>query len=132
MRWRLIDGVLTVSGEGAMADYSLNDLPPWKELSFHTVVIESGVTQIGKYAFYCCTALKDLTIPDSVTSIGNYAFSFCSALTSLHIPASMTSFGTGVFDYCTNLAYLCSSVEDGAAAAYCKARTISPSGSAMP
>ena len=47
-----------------------------------------AVTSIGTYAFYGCTALTSVTIPDAVTSIGNYAFRGCSQLTSLALPVS--------------------------------------------
>ena len=43
------------------------------------------VTNIGTGAFYWCTKLKDIVIPDSVIYIGDYAFSGCSGLTSVHI-----------------------------------------------
>lgn len=36
-----------------------------------------SVTGIGDEAFYNCTGLKSVTIPESVTSIGSFAFSGC-------------------------------------------------------
>ena len=45
-----------------------------------------SVTSIGESAFYCCTGLTSVTIPNSVTSIAsvrNGAFSGCSGLTSV-------------------------------------------------
>jgi hypothetical protein len=38
------------------------------------------VESIGNYAFYCCTGLSYITIPDSVTSISPCAFEHCSSL----------------------------------------------------
>ena len=44
---------------------------------------DGSVTSIGNEAFYGCTGLTSITIPDSVTSIGGWAFYYCSGLTSL-------------------------------------------------
>lgn len=61
------------------------------------------VIAIGKFAFYGCSGLTSLTIPNSVTSIGYYAFSGCSGLTSIEIPNSVTSIGEEVFSGCSGL-----------------------------
>ena len=62
-----------------------------------------SVTSIGDYAFYRCSGLTSVTIPNSVTSIGNNSFSGCSGLTSVTIPNSVTSIGTEAFSYCSGL-----------------------------
>ena len=59
--------------------------------------------EIYRYAFYYCSSLTSVTIPNNVTSIGNYAFSSCSSLTSVTIPNSVTSIGSSVFSKCTSL-----------------------------
>ena len=56
------------------------------------------VTSIDSYAFYKCSGLTSVTIPNSVTSIGNSAFYGCSSLTSITIPNSVTSIGYEAFD----------------------------------
>jgi len=61
------------------------------------------VTAIGSDAFYGCTGLTSITIPNSVTSIGSSAFRECTGLTSITIPNSVTSIGTRAFYGCTNL-----------------------------
>ena len=58
---------------------------------------DGSVTSIGEYAFYKCTGLTSVTIPDSVTSIGRYAFMNCTGLTNITIPDSVTSIGDRAF-----------------------------------
>ena len=94
------DGLLTISGNGAMADYGF--CGPWGD-KIKNVVIESGVTAIGKEAFSGCTSLESVTIGDSVTSIGNFAFRYCTSLVGVTIPDSVTSIGAGAFEVCAGL-----------------------------
>ena len=68
-----------------------------------SVSIPDGVTSIGNGAFYNCSGLTSITIPDSVTSIGNRVFYGCRGLTSVTIPDSVTSIGYYAFDYCSGL-----------------------------
>ena len=62
-----------------------------------------SVTSIGESAFYKCSGLTSVTIPNSVTSIGDNAFDGCSGLTSVTIPNSVTSIGDNAFFNCTNV-----------------------------
>ena len=57
-------------------------------------IIGNGVTSIGQYAFYDCSGLTSVTIPESVTNIGSYAFSGCSGLTSVTINSNEFLSGT--------------------------------------
>ncbi len=106
LTWTLdSDGLLTISGTGAMTNYSSYSSVPWysNRTSVKKIVIENGVTSIGVYAFDSCSSLTSVTIPDSVTSIGDYAFFWCTSLTSVTIPDSVTSIGYKAFSYCTSL-----------------------------
>lgn len=62
-----------------------------------------AVTQIGDSAFYDCTDLESITIPNSVIQIGDSAFFYCSSLESVTIPKNVTQIGLGVFASCSNL-----------------------------
>jgi hypothetical protein len=67
-----------------------------------SVTILRGVTSIGDSAFYDCTSLTNVSIPNSVTNIDLYAFAYCS-LTGIAIPNSVTSIGDAAFEYCFGL-----------------------------
>ena len=64
---------------------------------------DGSVTSIGESAFYGCSGLTSITIPNSVTSIGSYAFEGCNGLTSIIIPNSVTNIGSGSFYGCNGL-----------------------------
>ena len=66
-------------------------------------VIPSGVTSIGKCAFYECENLREITLSPEVTSIGEFAFYECENLQEITIPSSVTSIEDNAFGYCKNL-----------------------------
>ena len=104
--WTLTaDGTLTISGTGAMTDYTYDSRSPWYSCRTYIkrVVMQQGVTSIGDHAFWDCSGLTSVTIPDGVTSIGGDAFSGCAALTSVTIPGSVTNVGQYAFDNCSSL-----------------------------
>ena len=105
LTWTLYeDGMLTISGTGAMKSYRNDDSPAvQKKDNVKKVVIEDGVTSIGSLAFFNCSSLTSITIPDSVTRIGNDTFSYCSNLTSIMIPDRVTSIGSSAFQNCSSL-----------------------------
>ena len=113
------------------ANYVSNE---WDETTGNGVIIFDGeVTQFGDYAFYFCSSLESITIPEGVTSIGKYIFYGCSSLmefngkfasedgkslivdgvlssfargcglTEYTIPEGVTSIGLGVFENCSDL-----------------------------
>ena len=95
-------GVLNISGTGDMR--TSESEVPWETHrdSIKSVVIESGVTSIGDYAFSSCAALADINMPDSVDSIGKYAFAGCESLTGIQLP-EVRSIGAGAFSGCVGL-----------------------------
>lgn len=59
----------------------------WADLT--EVVIEDGVTEIGKDVFQGCVGLTNVTIPGSVKKIGTWSFYMCKGLKNVDIPANM-------------------------------------------
>ena len=68
--------------------------------------LPDGITSIGGGAFDGCSGLTSLNLPDGITSIGNDAFCGCSGLTSLNLPASITEIGNEAFWGCSGLTSL--------------------------
>ncbi|MBE6687003.1 MAG: hypothetical protein E7591_07200 [Ruminococcaceae bacterium] len=111
LTWRFspANGVLTILGEGKMYDFahisSNSSTAPWKNYRFEIkkIILGSGITSIGKFAFAECTALESISFPLSVKSIGVCAFADCQSLKSIIIPDNITSIGSQAFIYCTSL-----------------------------
>ena len=104
--WKLTeDGILTISGTGAMIDYGDDKSyrkTPWRDYFIESVRIDEGVTSIGGWAFKNCV-LTSVMIPDSVTNIACGAFSECRSLASVTIPEGVTSIDGYAFRGCTGL-----------------------------
>ena len=82
-------GTLTISGNGAMADYTVNgtvDDRPWKDYaeSITKVQISEGVTSLGRCAFQNLTALKETNIPASITQLGDHIYRGDASLTTVN------------------------------------------------
>ena len=71
--------------------------------SLTSITIPNSATSIGERAFYNCSTLTTIIIPNSVTSIGNSAFYNCSSLESITIPSSVTNIGNSAFSSCSSL-----------------------------
>lgn len=101
-----VDGVTTLIISSSTYNYSLHSLPPWYDYhgKIQNVIIESGVTRIGDYAFYDLSELRSVTIPDSVTLLGSSAFQNCISLTEVSIPKSIPVIDDNAFSYCYKLA----------------------------
>lgn len=106
--WKFDDatGKLTIGGTGDMRNYDWSVNSPWKDHTVTGVVIGSGVTNIGDYAFYQCYDLISVSIPESVTHIGNWAFSYCDELEAVNIAGSVNEIGVAAFGSCGKLTSL--------------------------
>ncbi len=101
LKWKLEGGTLTVSGTGAMYNYGDGSgrIQPWPGDSIEEVVIGSGVTSIGNYAFEECHGINSVTIGKDVKSIGEGAFyTLYGGPESITIPVSVTSIGDYAFN----------------------------------
>lgn len=98
-------GTLTVSGEGAMTNYSKASYVPWDDYrdDITSAVISAGVTSLSSYIFNKCTSLSEVTIPEGVTSIGDWAFTRCSSLKEVALPESVDNIGSYAFYLCSEL-----------------------------
>ena len=106
LTWALSnDGTLTISGTGAMNNYTSSSGTPWeaRKSSVKTVVVGSGVTSIGDCAFSGCVNLSAVTLPSGLKTVGSSVFSGCDALVSITFPNTVTSLGDSCFSGCDKL-----------------------------
>ena len=120
LSWTLDDnGVLTITGNGPMKDYSgsyTSTRPGWykNKDQITSVVFDGEITRIGVLAFDECTNLKSvrytgctddagIALPESVETIGQYAFSDTGVTGTLELPKNLTAIGYSAFSGCTKL-----------------------------
>ena len=103
--WTLQNNTLTISGAGDIEDYLGYSYTPWysKSKVITSVVIDSGVTGIGTYAFSYFFSIQSISIPKSVTKIGGHAFEYCQELNDVVIPDGVTSIEESTFEHCYRL-----------------------------
>ena len=84
-------GTLTISGNTGDFHYSSNIAPWITEYGekIKKVVIEEGVTKLGKYAFYELKNLTEVQLSNSLESIGYSVFYGCENLTTLDLPVNL-------------------------------------------
>lgn len=93
------NGVLTITGEGDMADWdNVKEVPWYNHASEITkVVLPEGLTKIGARAFYACMELSDVAIPTTVNTIGAYAFYRCALENGVTIYEALSELGANAF-----------------------------------
>ena len=98
-------GTLTISGTGEMPGYDNAEKLPWYAIreGITTVVVEDGITALGKRAFSQCTELERVTLPNTLTKISTLTFEYCGSLTAVRIPDSVTTLEGRAFECCYHL-----------------------------
>jgi len=93
----------TLNGNGT--EYNVTDCLETASGSLDIPSIYNGlpVTSIGNSAFYGCSGLTNITIPNSVTVIGSQAFYNCRGLTNIFLQDSVTTIHSYAFLFCKNL-----------------------------
>ena len=61
------------------------------------------IVGIADNAFYYCTAMTSVTIPEGIETIGDWAFAGCISLTEIVLPDTVTEIGEGAFHGCSNV-----------------------------
>ncbi len=98
--WALKDGVLTISGDGAI---SWGYGEGWYNKDIMKIIVGEGVTEIGPYAFTGCSGMTEISLPEGITEIGEHAFFGCSGMTEISLPEGITEIGPYAFENCTSL-----------------------------
>ena len=105
IQWNLQEGVLTVSGTGAMPDFSYENPSPWEDQAdaITSVLVEDGITYIGSNAFKYLSNLTHVAMEDSVSEIGNEAFYDCTNLENVHLSNNLANIRAHAFFGCESL-----------------------------
>ena len=95
--WRLVNDTLYISGKDEMYGYA-QDGSPWYDIrhQIKAVVVEDGITSIGNYAFFECSILTSVTLPETIRIINDSAFCYCYSLLSLTIPEGVEYIGKNI------------------------------------
>jgi hypothetical protein len=82
---------------------AIGDNAFWNCSSLTSIELPNSLKMIGNGVFSNCSGLTSIKLPNSLKMIGNSAFSNCSGLTSILLPTSITMIGNGVFWKCSGL-----------------------------
>lgn len=114
LTWSLKDGVLTISGSGAMTEYAAHADVPWYDdrANITKIIFEGNVTTIGNNAFRGL-AITEVSLPSTIYAIGKHSFREYASLTEITIPGKVAALNDSVFLGCTNLKHV--TLEEGIA-----------------
>lgn len=100
----LDENVLHNSGGILSTNYnSESDTNSSADILNGNLVVSSGITEIGEYAFTKCEKLYEVILPDGLSSIGEGAFCMCTNLEHMKLPNSCNSIGAFAFQWCGDL-----------------------------
>ena len=105
MTWTLNEsGTLTISGTGDMYDFVIANDMSWynQRYDIKQIVIESGVTSIGRHAFYYCENVTSVLVQGEITRVGAFAFYECNKLVEIDLPDSNMEIGKMAFIIATH------------------------------
>ena len=94
-KWSLDGSVLTIKGSGETSDY--DETGPWGN-TVTEVIMEDGVTSIGKNLFSGCSSLKTVRMGAGIVSVGEGAFKGCNALESVYFSNMLETVAADAFD----------------------------------
>ena len=97
------DGNIVEPNDASVFGVELIDNYYDQDLGRGVMVFDGALTTIGDLAFWGCTKLASVMLPEGVTTLGKQAFSFCDALTSISLPNSISELGYFGFAYSSAL-----------------------------
>lgn len=92
------DGTLTISGTGPIPD----NIRPWRDHRdrITRVVVEPGITSLGKFTLAYLDQVQELLLPDTLTEIGAMSIRGCDSLRQIVVPEGVTTIGNQAFEDC--------------------------------
>ena len=101
--WTLAGNTLTISGSGAMEDFTED--APWLPYAsqIQKVVFTGGVTYVASGAFADYDTITEVDFGDAMYELGKRSFYSCDGLTALYMPASFKVFGEDSLRSCSKL-----------------------------
>ena len=90
---------LQISGTGKMIDYENSESRPWHSYAENItkIVVDNGVTELGRWSFGKLTKLNDVELPESLDTIGGECFNSCTSLKKIKLPESLSKIHWSAF-----------------------------------